>query len=221
MNHAQLRKSLAAHLDSAGPPPWAVVQELTLGPSWTAPRYARPGVADVFAVRVSWSNLETVIYEVKANRGDFLSDLRGEPPKWRKYLPFCDRLLFAAPAGVIGKTELPAEVGIMEFNDASRTWRCRRRGRQHATNIPIEVYLSALFRIRDREHPTAERARRMAELSSYLSGGGSSLGNKIRGRLRDLETAKRKAEGRADRLESVLREVNLPVDSHLLSISDP
>jgi len=69
------------------------------------------GVADVLAVRKSFTNPNFIIYEVKVTRGDFLSDVnRG---KYRRYFPDCCQLYFAAPAGVIKKEDLPEGTGLI------------------------------------------------------------------------------------------------------------
>jgi len=69
------------------------------------------GVADVLAVRKSFTNPNFVIYEVKVTRSDFLSDVnRG---KYRRYFPDCCQLYFVAPTGVIKKEDLPEGTGLI------------------------------------------------------------------------------------------------------------
>jgi hypothetical protein len=50
-------------------------------------------------------------YEIKTSRSDFVSD-----DKWTSYTPFFNYFYFATPPGIIKKTELPDEVGLLEFS---------------------------------------------------------------------------------------------------------
>ena len=51
---------------------------------------------------------EITIYEFKVNRYDWLND-----NKWQNYLPYCNKLIFISPFGVINKDELPKGIGLI------------------------------------------------------------------------------------------------------------
>ena len=60
---------------------------------------------DVF--NISWDE-KVVILEIKTCRDDFEKD-----KKWKQYLNYCDYFLFLCLEGVIHKSELPKEVGLI------------------------------------------------------------------------------------------------------------
>src|SRR3990167_9178859 len=61
-------------------------------------------------------------FEVKSSRADFTKD-----KKWRDYLPFVNEFFFCAPPGVIGKDELPPDVGLLEPEE-HQGWKNGLRG---------------------------------------------------------------------------------------------
>ena len=79
-------------------------------------------VPDVLAIRYSYRNPMVRIWEVKASRNDFLSDVRSE--KWRNYTKIAHRVYFATPEGIISREDLPPGVGWYVRNDY--TWVCKR-----------------------------------------------------------------------------------------------
>lgn len=81
-------------------------------------------VADLIAIKKSFTSFHITIYEVKANRPDFLQEMRSE--KWRKYLPHCNQFYFAIQRNVADIKEIPPEAGIMFYHNDF--WRRRREG---------------------------------------------------------------------------------------------
>jgi len=68
-------------------------------------------IADVYSMVYQYNAPLATVYEVKVSRGDFLGDLnRG---KYQRYLPHCNRLFFATPAGLVKPAEIPTEAGLM------------------------------------------------------------------------------------------------------------
>jgi len=81
------------------------------------------------------------IYECKADRGDFHKDLRSS--KWMRYLPYCNRFAFATPAGMLKKTEVPEEAGLIVLGS---DWRTVRMAPHRADGgLGEHEYLSLLF----------------------------------------------------------------------------
>ena len=62
---------------------------------------------DVWSLKKSWASFNTIGYEIKVSRQDFLNDC-----KWKEYLNFCNEFYFVAPKGIIDKNELPPEAGL-------------------------------------------------------------------------------------------------------------
>lgn len=56
-------------------------------------------------------NRETIGYEIKVTRADFLGD-----KKWQEYLKYCRKFYFIAPTGIIKPSELPPEIGLIEVD---------------------------------------------------------------------------------------------------------
>jgi hypothetical protein len=98
-------------------------------------------VADVIAVKPSYTRFCLSLYEVKVSRADFLGDLRRE--KWRGYLDHCHRLYFAVPEGMIDKSEVPAEAGLMVRSD--KGWTCKKHPQKRDVTIPERTLLSMVF----------------------------------------------------------------------------
>ncbi len=63
---------------------------------------------DAWAMNRSWAHPRTFGYEIKVARADFTHDA-----KWHGYLDLCSEFYFVAPCGLIDKSELPAEAGLL------------------------------------------------------------------------------------------------------------
>lgn len=95
---------LHLHLALGG---WRVWHEVTLGPT-SRNDFGR---ADIWALRVSWSPMQSRIYEIKASRNDFKKDR--DSGKWQKYLPHATEVFFACPSGLIEPEEVPNPAGLV------------------------------------------------------------------------------------------------------------
>lgn len=100
------------------------------------------GVADVLAVRKSFTNPNFIIYEVKVTRSDFLSDVN--QGKYRRYFPDCCQLYFAAPAGLIKKEELPEGTGLIVRGENG--WHVTKAAPRREHNPDPELLLKLLMR---------------------------------------------------------------------------
>jgi len=87
------------------------IEEVKNGRSWGS----NLRIMDAWALKLSWSPVATIGYEIKVSRQDFLQD-----NKWPNYLKLCHQLYFVAPKGLIAKEELPPEVGLLELLGKSR-----------------------------------------------------------------------------------------------------
>ena len=63
---------------------------------------------DAWTMKRSWTNPLSIAYEIKVSRQDFLND-----HKWHNYLNYCNEFYFVCPSGLIDKSELPDEVGLI------------------------------------------------------------------------------------------------------------
>lgn len=100
-----LGRSLAEHLWAGG---WMTWLQMPMGA--VQMQHYVP-IADVFAMRKSYTAATPTIYEVKVSRGDFFADTgKG---KYEKYLPHCSRLYFACPEGLVKRNEVPPGCGLI------------------------------------------------------------------------------------------------------------
>ncbi len=99
-------------------------------------------LADVFSMQKAYENFQATVYEVKVDRGDFLRDANGG--KYRRYLPHCNRLYFATPAGLVAKEEVPEECGLTTLGPHG--WRVVKMAPQRVWNPDPMLLLSLIFR---------------------------------------------------------------------------
>lgn len=81
------------------------------------------GQTDVTSIMPSWTKAGITIYEIKVTRGDFLRDVTSG--KYLRYRPFCHRLVFATPKGLVKKAEVPTGMGLVERSE--KGWRTAKR----------------------------------------------------------------------------------------------
>lgn len=94
---------------------------------WLSKNYSIP---DVIKIRKSYTRIDVQVFEIKASRADFLSDIRSD--KWKEYLAYSSRFYFATPQldlkeVVQDASEIPEEAGwIVKGN---KTWRVKKTPR--------------------------------------------------------------------------------------------
>lgn len=126
---SELQHDLANHLKSQG---FIVFEEIQLKGGY--------GRADIVAIRPSYAHRDIRIYEVKNNRGCFLSD-----DKYLEYQKSCDRLYLACPKGIVKKDEVPANIGLITYSD--KGWYTVKQAKKTEERVFHEdFYLSLLFR---------------------------------------------------------------------------
>lgn len=148
MTHDQLVQHLAQARLARGDE--IVVTEKGLG------RGSRMGRADVLTLTKS-RQLVVTIFEVKTNRRDFNSDTQQR--KFMLYRGMSHRLYFAAPVGVLHKTDIPDGCGLIVLGECG--WRVVKSCRVNAGFFPdADFYLGLLYRLHDQmEKAWAEVAK--------------------------------------------------------------
>ena len=158
LSHDDLLFNLAATLEQSG---HIAIPNLQLGGSWIR-RYdeCMPGRVDVMCFKTSYRRSMPRVFEVKVTRSDLLSDLRKK--KWRKYLPFCERVIFAFPSYMATADEIPAECGIWTYNVDKKSWHGLRAGKKsEAPGLEDEEFwFAALLNQKSRTD------RKLAEIKS-------------------------------------------------------
>lgn len=112
--HDDLAHDLAQHLRVN--PEHIVWENMQMGPSGSI----RP---DVYLLKKSYSTFAPVTYETKVSVSDFRSDITSG--KWQGYLKFSSAVIFAVPAGLISKDDVPAGCGLIVRHD--EIWRTVKR----------------------------------------------------------------------------------------------
>lgn len=112
------------------------VPECKDGPTHTAAHLRM----DAWAMRRSWSHPDTFGYEIKLFRSDFLRDT-----KWPGYLPLCNYLYFVAPAGVIEKSEVPEQCGLLQPTSTMSSLRTIKRAPRREVEIPESLFRYVLM----------------------------------------------------------------------------
>lgn len=140
------------------------------------------GIVDVVAVKDrQFLRKEIRTYEVKTSRSDFLSDVARM--KWKKYLEVTHRVYFAAPAGLLRKSEIPEGAGLIVLGENG--WSVVKTARSHEPKeLNEDTILSILFSYdKDQKAFRSLRDRLTYEDNISLNGLAKKLGDEISRRL--------------------------------------
>lgn len=145
--HDSLADDLAGHL--RGNSERFVWTDMQLGPV-ASPR------PDVYTLPKSFSRWTPLAYECKVSRSDFRADVT--KGKWQDYLQFAGAVIFATPAGLIEKTEVPPGCGLMHRTD--KQWRTIQRPTLRTLdNLPKDAWMKILLDGMDRHRQTIDPNR--------------------------------------------------------------
>lgn len=135
MTGRELAESLARQLQLSG---WMAWVNMPMG----SVLWSNPGIADVIAISKSYSNTTVKVYEVKASRNDFWTDVnRG---KYLKYMKECNQFYFAAPAGLLKRGEIPQGCGLITLGDHG--WHVQMGARRNECELSREFLLALLIK---------------------------------------------------------------------------
>jgi hypothetical protein len=112
-----------------------------LGSPWLNGRKQKTPRADLVVCKPSYQRFCLSIYEIKVTRADFLSDIRSG--KWRDYLPHCDRFYFAVCKGVLQKSDIPNDAGLVVRGN--KGWSTIKSAPVFKNGIPIDTMKSLIF----------------------------------------------------------------------------
>lgn len=91
---------------------------------------------DAWVMKKSWASFNTIGYEIKVSRSDFLSD-----EKITSYFPLCNQLFVVCPAGVIKSAdELPQGVGWMQVASTGNLLITKKRAQFREIDDPVMLY---------------------------------------------------------------------------------
>jgi hypothetical protein len=148
MNAEQIVEALRRHhAPSKG---WVSVVEVRIATGWKAPHVdgqilnAEQRI-DFFALH-TWPSkrYERIAYEIKVGRADLLRELR-EPGKRRCAELLANRFVFACPAGLMGRSELPAGCGLVEVQPNGSLYTFRQGEWRDRPEPPL-AFVASLMR---------------------------------------------------------------------------
>jgi len=90
---------------------------------------------DAWTMKRSWTHSCATVYEIKVSRSDFLQD-----DKWRGYLPYCNQFYFVCPPGVIDKSEIPPEAGLLVTTTNGARLLTKKKAPYYERDIPDSLY---------------------------------------------------------------------------------
>ncbi|HDV8348805.1 TPA: hypothetical protein RKT01_000542 [Burkholderia vietnamiensis] len=195
-NHDDLARDLAAHLRGASDR--LVWTDMQLGPAGSP----RP---DVYTVPCSFARFQPVAYECKISVADFRRDVTAG--KWTSYLRFAAGVIFAAPAGLLKKEDVPAGCGLIVRGPDG--WRSLKGPTlKNMENLPrdawIKLIIDGMARLADQNHEQL-RAGLCNEwtLEKKLR---ARLGDVVADAVRDQLHAERRLKTATERLENLAEE---------------
>ncbi|WP_175878876.1 hypothetical protein [Burkholderia sp. BCC0097] len=194
--HDDLAKDLAAHLRGASDR--LVWTDMQLGPVGSP----RP---DVYTVPCSFARFQPVAYECKISVADFRRDVTAG--KWTSYLRFAAGVIFAAPAGLLKKEDIPAGCGLIVRGPDG--WRSLKGPTlKNMENLPRDAWIKLII---DGMARLAEQGREQLRaglcnewtLEKKLR---ARLGDLVADAVRDQLNAERRLKAATERLENLAEE---------------
>ncbi|WP_244131143.1 hypothetical protein [Burkholderia gladioli] len=132
---------------------------------------------DVYSVPCSFARFQPVAYECKISVADFRRDVTAG--KWTSYLRFAAGVIFAAPAGLLKKDDIPAGCGlIVRGPDGWRT--LKGPTLKNMENLPRDAWVKLIIDGLPREIERQKREGRAEIVSEW------KLTHLLRAKLGDL-----------------------------------
>lgn len=187
--HNDLQHDLADYLASTGDK--VVWEDMQMGASGSA----RP---DVYVIPKSYSKFRPITYEIKISVSDFRSDITSG--KWQKYLEFSSGVLFAVPAGLISKDDIPKGCGLIVRHDSG--WRVAKAPTLQVVNsLPHHCWMKLMI-------DGIERQNRQFKIKQFhenraLEDIKKKYGERIAGLLKDLSAAEGRISYEIERANTI------------------
>ncbi len=173
------------------------VAECKTGPTWGNDTM---GKMDAWVMPKSWSRFNTIGYEIKTTRSDFLKD-----DKWRSYLPYCHSFYFVCPPDLIKEEELSAEAGLMYVSSTATRLFTKKKAPFRDVEIPIQLFVYILMcRTHiDKEYPSLwDKVRVEAKERKYEKRWGHAYGRRLNRLIEEeINKVKKENEQLRDRIE--------------------
>ncbi|WP_186142199.1 hypothetical protein [Burkholderia gladioli] len=194
--HNALAEDLAAHLRGASDR--LVWTDMQLGPAGSP----RP---DVYSVPCSFARFQPVAYECKISVADFRRDVTAG--KWTSYLRFAAGVIFAAPAGLLKKDDIPAGCGLIVRGPDG--WRSLKGPTlKNMENLPRDAWVKLIIDGLAREVERQKREGRADVVSEWKLDRRlrEKLGDLVADAVRDRLSAERRLHDATEALKTVAKE---------------
>lgn len=142
-DHDALASDLAAYLRASQDR--VVWTDMQLGPSGSP----RP---DVYSLPKSYTKFRPLAYEAKVSVADFRRDITSG--KWQSYLKYASAVVFAVPAGLINKEDVPVGCGLIVRHE--EVWRMAKGPTLRVVDtLPPETWMKLMIDGIDRHNSQA------------------------------------------------------------------
>lgn len=177
-----------------------VWRDMQLGPSGSP----RP---DVYTINKMYCRPTPLSYECKISVADFRSDVTSG--KWQSYLQFSSAVIFAVPAKLIDKKDIPAGCGLMVRSESG--WRMTKGPTLNPVRMPQEVLLKLLM---DGVHREGFAELKRAEFEAWRASKKVSkrFGQTVATLAKDVHGLDDKIQSAKDHAERIVERAKLEAD---------
>lgn len=95
---------------------------------------------DAVAVGLYDKDDRIIAFEIKVNRGDFVSDVSQFSHKHKFALEFSHEFYYVSPWGLIDKSEVPEVAGLMYVNKGNRISKKKQAMRRNYDSVPLHYF---------------------------------------------------------------------------------
>lgn len=184
---------------------------------WTDMQMGTSGSArpDVYTLPKIFSRFTPLSYEIKISVADFRRDVTSG--KWQKYLEFSAGVIFAVPAGLIKKEDVPIGCGLIVRHD--KIWRTVKGPTlKHVPTLPRDLWMKLLIDGLDRQYKEVQP--RSASLWHAQDKLRQKYGDKIASLLSDLQLAEFNLKRKIDELNNQGEEVRKEIQARFQRVND-
>jgi len=136
-------------------------------------------IFDGLAISKSWAHPNIIGLEIKVSRSDFLRD-----SKYSLYLPYCHEFYYIVPQGMIERSELANDIGLIYFNEKNQTLRIAKQAVHRRVDISSSMLMYIIMSKLDQDRYSSSLSRKQL-IEMYVQGEKDSrdLGNRFQSKL--------------------------------------
>lgn len=170
---------------------------------------------DVYTLPKSFSRFTPLSYEIKISVADFRRDVTAG--KWQKYLEFSAGVIFAVPAGLIKKEDVPAGCGLIVRHEGM--WRAAKGPTlKHVPTLPRDSWMKLLIDGVDRQYKEVQP--RSASVWHSQNKIREKYGHNIASLLSDLQLAEFNLKRKIDELNNQGEDVRKEIQARFQRVND-